>query len=114
LREYLHTLNDEKTEHDGVFFIKKEDIEAYITRYQPMQLRWSVRTKVSESCDVLTFGLSKGLEFERVIIYPTSKFIDWLKDSNKELAPISRSKFYVAVTRASNSVAIVCDENIQL
>ena len=62
----------------------------------------------------MNFGQSKGLEFKRVLIYPTKPFIEWIKDSNSELAPTSRSKFYVAITRARHSVGIVCDENLQI
>lgn len=107
--------NNVVTGHDGVFFISRQDVEYYISQYSAaVQLRWDVRTDVSESCSVLTFGLSKGLEYERVIIYPTPQFMTWIKDNSSFLAPTSRSKFYVAVTRASNSVGIVCDEHLQI
>ncbi|GAB4223491.1 MAG: hypothetical protein Tsb005_18730 [Gammaproteobacteria bacterium] len=52
------------------------------------------------------FGISKGLEFERVLIYPPKPFVDWLRES-KNLEFSSRVKFYVAVTRAKYSVGIV-------
>ena len=55
----------------------------------------------------MTFGKSKGLEFERIIIYPTEPFIKWLNDNSEPLAPTSRSKFYVAITRAISSVGII-------
>lgn len=103
------------TGHDGVFFIPRRAVEDYISQYSAaVQLRWDIRTDVSKSCNVLTFGLSKGLEYERVIIYPTPQFMAWIKDNNSPLAPTSRSKFYVAVTRASQSVGIVCDEDLRI
>jgi DNA helicase II / ATP-dependent DNA helicase PcrA len=106
--------NNKNTEHDGIFFINKQDIENYIAKYKPMLLRWNADTLVHEKYKVLTFGSSKGLEFDRVVIYPTSKFIAWIKDNNVELVSTSRSKFYVAITRASCSVGIVCDEDLQI
>lgn len=106
--------NTNNTGHDGVFFINTQDIENYLSKYRPIQLRWDSRTTISENYKVLTFGLSKGLEFERVVIYPTPQFIAWIKNNNSELAPTSRSKFYVAITRASHSVGIVCDENLKI
>jgi DNA helicase-2/ATP-dependent DNA helicase PcrA len=106
--------NKNNTEHDGVFFISKQDLQNYLSKYSPVQLRWDSRTEVNESYAVLTFGLAKGLEFERVVIYPTPQFIAWIKDNNTELAPTSRSKFYVAITRAACSVGIICDENLQI
>lgn len=106
--------NSNDTGHDGVFFIKTQDIEKYLAEYKPIQLRWDTRTSVHEKYRVLTFGLSKGLEFDRVVVYPTPQFIAWIKDNSSELAPTSRSKFYVAITRASCSVGIVCDEDLQI
>lgn len=106
--------NTNTTGHDGVFFIKTQDIENYLSKHRPIQLRWDSRTTVNEKYRTLTFGLSKGLEFERVIIYPTPQFIKWIKNKDSELAPTSRSKFYVAITRASSSVGIVCDEDLEI
>jgi DNA helicase-2/ATP-dependent DNA helicase PcrA len=72
-----------------------------------MQLRDSSRAKVNEGFHAMNFGESKGLSFDRVLIYPTKPIIDWLFDDSKELAPTSRSKFYVALTRARHSAGIV-------
>jgi DNA helicase-2/ATP-dependent DNA helicase PcrA len=59
----------------------------------------------------MNFGESKGLSFDGVLIYPTKPFCNWLKNHLSELAPTSRSKFYVAITRARYSVGIVYDFN---
>jgi DNA helicase II / ATP-dependent DNA helicase PcrA len=106
--------SDVQTSHDGVFFIKKKDIDKYLLKYNPVQLRWDSKTTVAAGYSVLNFGLAKGLEFERVLIYPTPQFTAWLKDNNAELAPTSRSKFYVAITRAHHSVGIVCSDDDDL
>ena len=99
--------NNTATQHSGVFFIKEQDVESYIQKFSPLQLRDSKRTKVNENYRVMNFGEAKGLSFDRVLIYPTKPFIDWLKDNNAELAETSRSKLYVALTRARHSVAVV-------
>ncbi len=105
--------NNTETEHSGIFFIKKQDIENYLQKFYPMQLRDSRRTNVKENYSVMNFGEAKGLSFDRVLIYPTKPFLDWIKDNTTQLAETSRSKFYVAITRARHSVAIVNDdENI--
>lgn len=102
--------NNSRTGHDGVFLVRSRDLAIYLSTYQPIQLRDSVRTKIKDSeLSVFNFGKSKGLEFDRVIIYPTAPIIEWIEDENVELAPTSRSKFYVALTRARYSVAIVYD-----
>lgn len=58
-------------------------------------------------CELLV--IRKGLSFDRVLIYPTGPIVKWLKDNKADLAPTSRSKFYVAITRARYSVGIVHD-----
>jgi DNA helicase-2/ATP-dependent DNA helicase PcrA len=103
------TQND-KTEHDGIFLVKMKDVEQYFQKYNPLQLRLNRATKnIYKNYQVLNFGDSKGLEFDRVLIYPTKPFVNWLINNNSDLKPISRSKFYVAITRARYSVGIVSD-----
>lgn len=105
--------NNDTTEHSGVFFIKQQDIEKYLCKFRPLQLRDSKRTPVNDNFKVMNFGEAKGLSFDRVLIYPTKPFLDWLKDDNAKLAVTSRSKLYVALTRARHSVAIINNkENI--
>ena len=100
--------NNIETEHSGVFFIKERDIESYLQKFQPVQLRNDIREKrINENYRVMNFGEAKGLSFDRVLIYPTKPFLEWLKDNTSELAETSRSKIYVAITRARHSVAIV-------
>ncbi len=96
-------------EHAGVFLVKKRDVLYYLTKLKPAQLRYSRKTSVDENYFVRTFGDSKGLSFDRVLIYPTIPLIKWLENNQAALAPTSRSKFYVAITRARYSVGIVYD-----
>lgn len=104
--------NFTKTGHDGIFYIKNENVDEYLEKYCPMQLRDSSKTKVNEKYQVITFGKSKGMEFERVLIYPTQPFQDWLRKHNSKLQPSSRAKLYVAITRAKYSVGIVLNDDI--
>jgi ATP-dependent exoDNAse (exonuclease V) beta subunit len=103
--------NDGITGHDGIFFVREKDLENYLKRYSPLQLRDSRRQKVNDKYPVMNFGESKGLSFDRVLIYPTKPYIQWFLDSNSELADTSRSKLYVAITRARYSVAVVYNFN---
>jgi DNA helicase-2/ATP-dependent DNA helicase PcrA len=109
--DYEPCCADEKclTGHDGVFFVRPADVDEYLRRYSPVQLRDRVTVPVNSLYDVFNFGESKGLTFSRVLIYPTKPIIDWVKNNSSDLAFQSRSKFYVAVTRAEYSVAIVYD-----
>lgn len=100
------------TGHDGVFFVSTSDVDKYLSEFNPMQLRDSKRVQVNTDYPVINFGNSKGRTFDRVLIYPTKPILEWLFDHNKGLVPQSQSKFYVAVTRAKHSVAIVVDDEI--
>lgn len=102
-------IEQQKTGHDGVFFVSSADVDEYLEKYTPIQLRESRKKAVNPNYPVITFGEAKGLTFERVLIYPTEPMTQWFFDHQKELKKQSRSKFYVAVTRARYSVAIVLD-----
>ena len=92
-----------------MFFVSSVDVDSYLQKYNPVLLRDSRKKVVNQNYPVMTFGESKGLTFDRVLIYPTTPMVQWLFDRKKELKNQSRSKLYVAVTRAKYSVAIVLD-----
>lgn len=93
---------EQNTDHEGVFFVKKEDVEKYFKKYSPTILK-----PKSAIYPEWNYGKSKGLTFDRVLIYPTSPIIKWIGNNDEDLPPTSRSKFYVALTRAKHSVAII-------
>ena len=102
-------------EHSGIFLVKKDQVHNYLATHDGIvQLRDKRTVPVNEGYKAVNFGESKGLTFGRVLIYPTSEMIKWLKNNNHKLAPTSRAKFYVAITRAVYSVGIICDEDIQV
>lgn len=100
--------NDTVDTHEGIWFVRPEDIHRYLQLFSPMILRHDKRTKTPPKYPVLNFGKSKGRTYKRVLIYPTEKIIDWVQ-KGKTMENTSRSKFYVALTRAQLSVAIVFD-----
>ena len=99
--------NHSNSDHDGVFFIKEQDVNAYLAKYNPIQLRDKKNVPINEAYNSFNFGESKGLSFDRTLIYPTKPMLNWLLDNNSEFAPTSRAKFYVALTRARQSVGII-------
>jgi DNA helicase-2/ATP-dependent DNA helicase PcrA len=99
----------EVTKHDGVFLVRKQDVKKYLEAYNPTQLRNNIKVEVNKNYKAVNFGDSKGLAFDRVLIYPTKPFVNWLINNNSDLKPTSCSKFYVAITRARHSVGIVYD-----
>jgi superfamily I DNA/RNA helicase len=84
----------------------------YLSKFNPVQLRWDSKKKPDPSYAIYNFGESKGLSFDRVIIYPTKEMKNWIKNNSVKLAEITRAKIYVAITRARKSVAIVVDDDM--
>ena len=97
----------EVTGHDGVFLVRPEDVDEYLEEFNPIQLRDKRTVKVNDRYRVMNMGESKGLTYERVLIYPTGTMKKWMKDHSIKLKPKTRAQFYVAITRAKYSVGIV-------
>jgi DNA helicase-2/ATP-dependent DNA helicase PcrA len=97
------------SDHDGVFALAPEHVDAYLDLYEPVCLRQKVTTPVPEGVDATNFGISKGLTHERVLIFPTGAMRTFLKKGTL-LAPMSACGLYVGVTRAVLSVAFAMDK----
>lgn len=98
-------------DHHGVFAVPASRIEEYIKQYNPVILRWNRQTKeaLCEGRIAYTFGESKGMSFERVLIIPPDKHAKFLCGDtlvfNNAKTDESRNKLYVGITRARYSVA---------
>lgn len=100
--------NETVTGHDGVFLVLSEHINEYIDKFKPQCLRSTANSGKAFDLDYLNFKLAKGVTRERVLILPTDGIIKFLR-AGTYLAPVPAASFYVAVTRATQSVAIVID-----
>lgn len=100
-------------EHVGIFLIKKSEVNTYLSKFVAVQLRWNKTENVNFGAATYNLGDAKGLEFDRVLIYPTGPFKQWLNNHATELKAVARARFYVGLTRAKYSVGIVCDDNIE-
>jgi len=98
--------NDKITGHDGLFLIRKEEIEGYLNEYKPQVLQYR-KSQKTVNINPLNFGLSKGKSFSRVLIFPTEGIEYYLKNNKLDANVGDIPKFYVAVTRARHSVAFV-------
>lgn len=97
--------------HDGVFLVAKEDLGHYAAEFNPTVLRHSSSSwKDQTARNPITFGNSKGRTYQRVIILATRAIQDFCL-KGKELKDKSACAFYVAVTRAQYSVAIVINQS---
>ena len=101
--------NSEIRDHQGVFFIEQGHVEHYLQLFpDAVELRYDRRRKC-HGPSAYNFGESKGLEFDDVVIYLTDPMYNWIENHSYELKEESRCKFYVALTRARFSVALVID-----
>lgn len=95
-----------RTQHDGVFLILEADLANYISYLNSEALKYEFLKfdkKTKASYPTHNFGECKGLTFDRTIIFankPLEKFV-----TNFECT--SPAKYYVGLTRARFSVAIV-------
>jgi len=101
--------NEVVTGHDGAFLVSAPTVSAYVEKFRPQVLRLDRRT----ACDgyaAMNFGESKGMTFDRVLIFPHRKGRQWLTSGKYVHVKDSAAKMYVGVTRARHSVAFVFDE----
>lgn len=96
-----------QVEAEGIFLVKEKDVEQYLNDFNPIQLRYNSTREVNMQYPFYNFGESKGKTFDRVIIYPTEDMEKWVYNNKLKLAYSTRAKFYVAITRAKFSVAII-------
>lgn len=73
----------EVTGHDGVYLVRPNDVDAYLEEFKPIQLREKRTVKVNDGYSAINMGESKGLTYDRVLIYPTGTMKNWMKDHSK-------------------------------
>lgn len=107
------SLNKTATGHDGVFVIASADVAAYVEKFQPQVLRLDVKTNC-QGYPAMNFGESKGLTFERVLIFPHKLGQKWLSTGEFTHVMKSAAKMYVGISRARYSVAFVHDGSVKV
>lgn len=100
-----------KAENIGVFIIDPKYLSDYCDYYNPTVLRYDCDAKIpfSHNCPVLNYGNSKGLTIDRVVIIPVSTVLPFVKKGTMITSPQTKSKFYVACTRARYSVVFAIE-----
>lgn len=99
---------EKNIEHKGVYIVMRKDLQDYIDEYNPKLLRHSKACgKNLENLDFKTIGKVKGLSFDHVAILATDPILNFIKHKDKLLTQKSACEFYVAVTRARHSVALI-------
>ncbi|KPX37944.1 ATP-dependent exonue V beta subunit, helicase and exonuclease domain-containing [Pseudomonas amygdali pv. eriobotryae] len=103
------SLNEAVTGHDGVHLLAKKHVMAYVQKFNPRCLRVSASSGKEFDLDYVNFKVAKGATYERVLIIATGPITKFLQ-KKVPLEPGPAAAFYVAVTRAKQSVAIVIDK----
>lgn len=90
-----------------VFYLKKDEVLDYSATKRCTALTWSRRTVIPDRISRINMGEAKGMSIPHVIVYPTGDMKRWLRGGKVDWAPETLAKFYVAITRASESIAFV-------
>jgi len=97
------------SEHDGVYLVHSKHVNQYVEQYRPQCLRSTIASGKEFALDFMNFKVSKGATFERVLIVPTAPIKAFIqKQTYLESTPAAA--FYVAATRAKQSLAIIIDK----
>ncbi len=99
--------NHAELDHSGVWLVKESDVPTYVRRFSPLFLKHPNSAK-GEPYEFIHFRLSKGMESDHVLIWPTGNIKKLLKKGTP-LDDGPATHLYVAVTRARQSVAFVLD-----
>ncbi|KRR29117.1 UvrD-helicase domain-containing protein [Bradyrhizobium retamae] len=102
--------NERQTAHDGVFAVRRVDVDEYRRRHAPQLLRLDRR--FGAGLEAENFGMVKGLGFERVLIVPYGGITKWLTTGNPAHVAGSADEVYVGITRAFQSVAFIHDGDV--
>lgn len=110
---------DEVVHHYGAFVIKQSQVADYLAVFKPQVLRWSSsmgKGFLPSSFACYTFGSSKGLGFDRILIVSPEKHLKFLGGDSKafdtDKTEESRNKLYVAITRARYSLVFVVEDHL--
>lgn len=99
--------NTDAHDPSGIIMLTPDELAAHIASHGPVILRNSI-TADTLGFDAMNIGIAKGNTFDHVVIFPTEPMKTYLRDRNPaRLADGSRSRLYVAITRAKHSVAFV-------
>jgi DNA helicase-2/ATP-dependent DNA helicase PcrA len=105
------SLNNMVTGHDGVYVVASTKVEAYMAAFAPQVLRFDKKTACRD-LPAMNFGESKGLTFDRVMIFPHGLAKKWLISGQIDYVAKSVARMYVGVTRARHSLAFVHDGEV--
>ena len=102
---------NDQTDNVGVYLMDNKHLSQYCEYYQPTILRYDKKAKIDfhHNCDVYNYGASKGATYERVVVVPVSTTLPFIQNQATITSNQTKSKFYVACTRAKHSIVFAVD-----
>ena len=105
--------------HQGVFIVPKSRLQEYLETYSPVVLRSSVvSAKELNATQIkkVNFGVSKGLGFDRTLVIPTQKILNFICGNQNAFndggTDKAKNNFYVACTRSRYSLAFLVEDKL--
>lgn len=99
--------NEEVSGHDGIYIVAPAQVPEYLQEFAPTVLCYD-RKEACSGFPTVNFGQSKGRTYSRVLIFPNGPLVQFLRTADARRIS-SQAKYYVALTRARQSVAFVLD-----
>ncbi|MDP3387452.1 MAG: UvrD-helicase domain-containing protein [Eubacteriales bacterium] len=102
----------EIVENQGVYILDYSNLDWYCKQYEPVILRYDKKAKIpfNHECCLFNYGGAKGATYERTVIIPVSTTVPFLTRRQYLSTNQTRSKFYVACTRAKHSVVFAVEK----
>jgi DNA helicase II / ATP-dependent DNA helicase PcrA len=109
-----------KVDHEdvGTYLVSMDNVSKYLEHYKPTVLYYnisSLKKFISKfdgemNFESITFGKSKGLSFENVLILPTKEMENHIIKGQHRMSDTVKAQFYVAITRSKNNVGILSEK----
>ncbi len=102
----------------GTYLVSMDNVSKFIEHYKPTVLYYNITSlnkfisKLDEDINFesITFGKSKGLSYENVLILPTKEMENHILKGRHKMSDSVIAQFYVAITRSKNNVAILSEK----
>lgn len=101
----------EIVENQGVYLLDCRYLDRSCKQYAPTILRFNKKAEIPfyHECNLFNYGGAKGATYERTVIIPVGTTLPFLIERQKLSKGQTRSKFYVACTRAKHSVVFAIE-----
>ncbi|GAA4684106.1 UvrD-helicase domain-containing protein [Nocardioides nanhaiensis] len=97
--------------HHGLYRVSPQNVAAYVEAHAPLSIHYRAGLGDEFGITFTTFGVAKGRTVDHVLLLPTEKFRQFLKDGTP-LVGKTACAFYIGVTRAKHSVAVILDPSL--